>query len=155
MCFLIIEKAFSSPLIVFFYCSAQWLKGPLGEEFVDHYSNHDGPRTTNTAEGYHSTQSAVYRSKHLALGEFLSTFQEVHSLEEQEAEDAYNGVIPKKKKDPLYEALDANIAVEKARLRAFLSSIVPVLPGTQQYKDFLISYLSRIGYLIGFEGVTL
>ena len=145
MCFLIIEKAFSSPLIVFFYCSAQWLKGPLGEEFVDHYSNHDGPRTTNTAEGYHSTQSAVYRSKHLALGEFLSTFQEVHSLEEQEAEDAYNGVIPKKKKDPLYEALDANIAVEKAR-QSFSILYCPSTPGNTAIQRLLdlISFTHRL-----------
>jgi hypothetical protein len=96
------------------YFRDTWIDGRQFDLQVwNHFSN-EGPRTTNHAEGYHSSlnRNGVPET-HMALENFLEAIQREHNRIEQRIRKLYSQTETPRARDALYEELHNQIINQK------------------------------------------
>uniref|UniRef100_A0A1I7Y184 MULE domain-containing protein n=1 Tax=Steinernema glaseri TaxID=37863 RepID=A0A1I7Y184_9BILA len=133
---------------LFDYYWNEWIQNSLGLDFINLYDMEDGPRTTNHAEGYHGAQKNNYRTTNMPLGEWLYTFQKVHHREEAHIRDVLLGISDGKPRLQSTQYIDGELKTAKEGLEIALDLHDGDVGAAKQA---IISYLTRVGALIGYN----
>lgn len=131
------------------YVERTWISGSYPPHTWSHF-DHDGPRTTNLAEGFHNKLTHDFSRSHPTLTTFLHWLQGEHAVNQIRLFQLQNGAAPKPR-DKTYVNLDQRINREKQRLSQQLASLHLLPHDPFYYQAAIVSFLRTTSYL--FESV--
>ena len=132
------------------YFQNTWIDGNFPPAMWSHY-DHDGPRTTNLAEGWHNSLNVTIGVSHPTMRSFLDWLQKCQHAVQCRGIQLAAGRRPKTQKT-IYRRLDDCIRKAKLSLNLKTGSvfayIFPRPDAWSEFADELSTYLQYISYLV-------
>ena len=133
------------------YFRNTWISGDFPPSMWSHF-DHEGPRTTNVAEGFHNSLNSRFGMPHPSMRTFLDWLQKCQ-FETQCREIQLAAGRPPKQRLPSYVKNDADIAAAKLRYGLNIGDLFahrfPQPDSWTQFNALTFDYLAHISYMIG------
>ena len=133
------------------YFNSTWLAGDFPPSMWSHY-DHDGPRTTNLAEGFHNSLNSRFGMPHPSMRTFLDWLQKCQ-FETQCRELQLSAGRPAKQRASAYVQNDAAIAAAKLRYGVSIGQLFayyfPRDDSWTQFNAITFDFLAHVSHCIG------
>ena len=132
------------------YFEQTWMNGSFPASLWTHF-DHEGPRTTNLAEGWHNAMNSDFGMPHPSMRTFLGWLQNAHYVIQCRDVQLIAGRPPKTRKTA-YVNLDKRIMDAKIKLSTQMSLIFVRSPLPDIWQPLLANelnaYLQYVAYLL-------
>ena len=133
------------------YFDSTWITGDFPPSMWSHF-DHEGPRTTNLAEGLHNSLNSRFGMPHPSMRMFMDWLQKCQ-FETQCRELQLSAGRPPKQRNSVYKNNDAAIAEAKLKYGISIGQLFaynfPQGDSWTQFRSFTFEYLGGIGFRIG------
>ena len=133
------------------YFESTWVTGDFPPELWTHF-DHEGPRTTNLAEGFHNSMNSRFGMPHPSMRSFLDWLQKLEN-EVQSRLTQLDAGRPPKQRAAVYVKLDRDIQSAKVDYNKNIGYVFAyIFPHSDAWPLFYMhtrDYLNRMSYLIG------
>lgn len=133
------------------YFESTWVTGDFPPELWTHF-DHEGPRTTNLAEGFHNSMNSRFGMPHPSMRSFLDWLQKLENEVQSRLTQLGAGRQPKQRA-AVYVKLDRDIQSAKVdynkNIGYVFAYIFPHSDACPLFYKHTRDYLNRMSYLIG------
>jgi len=133
------------------YFEATWIDEDFSPDLWNHY-DHQGPHTTNLAEGFHNSLNSRFGVPHPSLRTFLDWLQKCQYETQCRVIQLASG-RPPKLKAAVYVKLYADVHTAKLHygmeIAHIFALVFPKPEAWNMFQSVSCDYLRRVSYLIG------